>query len=286
MSKLLACLCVLLLCGNANIAVGQLAVGQRAVVEAQRLPVLGKIFSVRNKLIRGVLVVGASLALLCSQTGCGTDGGDEVETGSSELVAPVEDTSIEEVLEIAPTPYTLFDYVGKYIIYVGEGDVSFTTGYVSQLRGGKLIIKANLDEKAKRRRKDEKLLNENLREITLDIVVGVMHRTHELIGKEVFFPRIHGAMPTDRWADNMRFDNFYGTVDVVYIEALLPEGSGETTAVGVTVHAGDIGGVRAALRGDMPYTVFLPIGRVQFTEADEGEVDDIDEVKPIRVDNN
>ena len=74
MSKLLACLCVLMLCGNANIAVGQ-----RAVAEVQRLPGLGKVFAVWSKLGQSVAMVGTSLLLLCSQPGCGTDEVDEMK---------------------------------------------------------------------------------------------------------------------------------------------------------------------------------------------------------------
>ena len=87
MSKLLACLCVLVLCGSANIAVGQ-----RAVAEVQRLPGLEKVFAVCSKLGQKAMVVGTSLLLLCSQPGCGPDDADETKTAASELVAAAEDT--------------------------------------------------------------------------------------------------------------------------------------------------------------------------------------------------
>ena len=67
----------------------------------------------------------------------------------------------------------------------------------------------------------------------------------------------------------MDFDSLNGMVDVVYVEALWPEGSGEPTAVGVTVNSGNIGAERVDWWGESPpYTVFLPINRVEFSDAD------------------
>ena len=192
------------------------------------------------------------------------------------LVAAAEDTSSDEVLESEPIPYALSDYLEKYIVYVARGDAALAAGYVFRLKGGKLVVRPRGDDKAVKA--DEAgwpLVDEDFNGIRLDTVVGVMHRNHALVGEKVSFPRIRGAMPTDRWDDDMRFDSFNGMVDVVYVKALWPEGSGEPTAIGVTVNSANVGDVLIKMsREGPPHTVYLPIDRVEFVDAPKDEPSD------------
>lgn len=156
----------------------------------------------------------------------------------------------------------MIDYLGKYIAFVGGGDGSITTGYVSSVFNyvNKLEVRADDGERWEQ---------EQEQEINMQEVVGVMHRTHPLINEEVAFKRIVGAIP--RWWQLQQHgelpDRLYGTIDVAYVEAVLPEGSGAPTVFGVTVHSGDIGQQRLPMQIETP--VFLPANRVEFIDATE-----------------
>ena len=245
---------VLLAFGSTNIAAGHALTP--AIAKAKHLPVLKEAVAfVNSGLGRRVLVFGMSLALICTQVGCGTDDMDEAPQVVTQVAD--EDTSSDDIEGGA---YEARDYLGNYIAYVGHGDGSISTGYVTSYlsKPGKLILESE-DEDGWEWEKEEE-------EISVHAVVGVMHQTHALAGEEVSFKRVNGAMPL-LWGDDLLPDHLYGTVDVVYVAAVLPEGSGEPTAVGVTVHSGDFAGRKVVVQ--WPFTVFLPIGRVEFTDADE-----------------
>ena len=76
-------------------------------------------------------------------------------------------------------------------------------------------------------------------------------------------------------------DTLYGTVDVTYVEAVLPEGSGEATAIGVTVHSGLFNDEKRQIWVNLhlPATVYLPIGRVNFIDIPP-PVDNLEQVEP------
>ena len=254
MSRWLLC-SVLLAFGSTNIAAGPALTP--AVAKAKHLPVLKEAVAfVNSGLGRRVLVFGMSLTLICGQMGCGTDDMDEAPQELTQVVT--DDTSSADTEGGA---YDSRDYWGNYIAYVGDGDGSISTGYVTSYlaRPEKLILESEDDGAWKNWEEEEE------EGISVHAVVGVMHQTHALAGEEVSFKRVHGAMP-QLWGDDLLPDHFYGTVDVVYIAAVLPEGSGEPTAVGVTVHSGDFGGRK--VRVQWGYTVFLPIGRVEFIDAE------------------
>ena len=260
MRWLFVCSCVLLLCGSANLTAAR---GGHVAAEVQRLPVVKNLLSAWGKIGRslgkGALVVGTSLLLICGQTGCGGDEADETETVVTKVV------TVEKEDTLDGSPFRIADYLDKYIIYVSDGDGSLATGYVIKLLGGKLRLRAaEADDSLPLWMQEE--LEQKEEVIDLQTVVGVMHRTHALIDEEVSFKRIHGAMHFNHKNRNLP-DTLLGTVDVVYVEALLPEGSGEATAVGVTVHSGFFHDDLHWVRLQPSETIYLPIGRVNFREA-------------------
>ena len=66
--------------------------------------------------------------------------------------------------------------------------------------------------------------DEDFNGIGLNAVVGVMHRNHALVGEAGLFSSHSWCSVHTGWEDNMDFDSYNGMVDVVYVEALLPEG--------------------------------------------------------------
>ena len=256
MSRWLLC-SVLLAFGITNMATGYAP--PSAVAKAKHLPMLKNAGAALAQAGRGlgwgVLVFSTSLALVCTQVGCGTDDMDEAPQVVTQVAA--EDTSSDDIEGGA---YEARDYWGNYIAYVGDGDGSISTGYVINFAREKLILESEDDGAWKKWEEEEEEEG-----ISVHAVVGVMHQTHALAGEEVSFKRVHGAMP-QLWGEALVPDILYGRVDVVYVAAVLPEGSGEPTAIGVTVHSGDFGGRK--VRWQWPDTVFLPIGRVEFIDAE------------------
>ncbi len=207
MSRWLLC-SVLLAFGSTNIAAGPALTP--AVAKAKHLPVLKEAVAfVSSGLGRRVFVFGMSLTLICGQMGCGTDDMDEAPQELTQVVT--DDTSSADTEGGA---YDSRDYWGNYIAYVGDGDGSISTGYVINFVREKLVIET-ADDVGWEWEEEES--------ISLHAVVGVMHQTHALAGKEVSFKRVNGAMP--RWGDDLLPDHLYGTVDVVYVAAVLPKGS-------------------------------------------------------------
>ena len=256
MSRWLLC-SVLLAFGIANIAAGN--VFAPAVAKVKHSPVLKNMVAVLAQasrgLGRGVLVASTSLLLVCTQMGCGTDDTDEAPQVITRFVT--DNTSNEGKEE---NVYELHNYVGNYIAFVGDGDGSISTGYVTHIisKLDNLILES--EDKGGWGEEEEEA-------ISLHEVVGVMHRTHVLAGEEVSFKRVHGAMPHWGGGDDILPDHLFGTVDVVYVEAVLPEGSGEPTAVGVTVHSGAFAKDWQLQVVQWHDTVFLPINRVKFIDA-------------------
>lgn len=254
--RLICCVSILLVCSVANVAAGRSLTNVNAATKTKHLPALKETAAlVSSSLGQGVLIIGTFLALVCGPMGCSGTDIDEAEPAVTQVV-PV-DTSSEDAEGGA---YKLSDYLGKYIAYVGNGDGSISTAYVTSYTSTseQIIIQDEADDWK---------WEEEEKTISLNTVVGVMHQAHTLTGEEVSFKRVHGAMPL-LWGDDPLPDRLYGTVDVVYIAAILPEGSGEPTAVGVTVHSGDSGEIDARrFRVHLPYTVFLPIGRATLIDA-------------------
>ena len=206
---------------------------------------------------RYIGIIGTSLVLACGPMGCGGDDVEETPTAVEQTA--VEDTSSEEIEE--DPSYTLVDYLGKYIAFVGDGDGSITTGYVGDVLSyiGKIeVITKNKERKGWF----------DSQEIRTQEVVGVMHRTHPLIDEEASFKFIVGAVPLwwnhDRWPDKL-----YGSIDVVYVKPVFPEGSGEPTVFGITVHSGDIGLRRVRVAVSLEDTVFIPANRVEIIDNAE-----------------
>ena len=229
------------------------------LTKTQRLPIWkdarDAAVSLWGKYKRGIAVVGTSALLVCGPMGCGGDDVDEIETVAEQTVAE-EETEGEEILE--DPPYTLVDYLGKYVAFVGGGDGAIVTGYVTNVFSHLNKLEIIPDENLERGWGLEQ-------EIRLLEVIGVMHHAHPLINEEVSFKNIAGAF---QWRDRGILPNkIYGTVDVVYVEAVMPEGSGEPTVYGVTVHTGQFGFRQLPLQ--IEETVFIPANRVEFVETAE-----------------
>lgn len=261
-SKWLFVACLLSAFGTANLTAGHAL--PPVIAKAKHMPVLQDAAAMLNKygrgLGRGVVIIGSSLLLICGLMGCGSDDMDEAPQEAIKVATA--DAVSEDIAEGGA--YEPSDYLGNYVAFISGGDGAIETGYVTAQFSLKNEIQVRLDE-AERREDDSTI---GLRE-----VVGVMYYAHALEGKEVSFKRMHGAMPghehgaVEDWWKDLLPNILYGTVDVVYIEAVLPEGSGEPTAVGVTVHSGDNGARRVQAR--LPYTVFLPFNRIEFVDASE-----------------
>lgn len=157
---------------------------------------MSKVFTghITSKIGHGLLIGGASLFFMCTQPGCG---GGEMEAGESassvvEMVAP-DDDAVE-----VEKPYAANDYIGRYVVFVSDGEGSIDSGLVVDKgkNAGELVVIEEPQQHVRVRKRDEFGRQVNgfelipiggLTHVPMKTIIGVMDTHHDEIGTVVEF---------------------------------------------------------------------------------------------------